>query len=408
MSTAPVPPVERRAGGPSGGAVPPGATPVPDAGHARLGRVVLVLGSLPIGGAEAQLSTLLARGPGWVARTELQVVCLHMGEDRTIARRLEALGVRITVIERSSMRFPMFLLALTRFLRRQRPDLVHAFLAGSASTWGRLAARLAGVPHVIFSDLSLHPARSRAQRLLDPLNNLLTDRFLPNATAIAERLQRQGVPARKIRVVRNGVDLERFDPARARSLRPAWGIPEDAVVAGFLGMFRRIKRPGLLLDGLLAMPEAARPDYVVMAGDGDMMPEIRRRVEADPWLRARCRLLGVVEDTPGFLRSLDFLVLTSDTEGLPNAIIEAMAMAVPSIATRVSDVPFLLGEDAPLFEPGDAAALAERLAWMTALPAGQRAAMGEKLQQRARAEFGITEAVAAFWDAHLDFLPRGP
>lgn len=374
----------------------------------RLGRVVLILGSLPLGGAEAQLTSLLAREPAWIERTGLQVVSLGKANTDAIHRRLDALGVPVTVVDRSSMRFVPFLIELVGVLRRLRPDVAHTFLAGSAGTWGRLAARLAGVPHIMYSDLSLHPARSRPQRLLDPVNNLYTDRFLPNATAIAERLQRQGVPARKIRVVRNGVDLDRFDPAHTTSLRPTWGIPSDAVVAGFLGMFRRIKRPDLLLDGVLATPEAARPDYVVMAGDGAEMPELRRRVDADPWLRERCRLLGVVEDIPGFLQAIDFLVLTSDTEGLPNAILEAMAMARPSIATRVSDVPFLLGDEAVLFEPGDAPGLADKLAWMTALPPERRAAMGKRLQQRARQEFGLVNAVAAFWDAHLDFLPGAP
>ncbi|MEJ2291388.1 MAG: glycosyltransferase [Deinococcales bacterium] len=371
--------------------------------------MVLVLGTLVMGGAEAQLASVLEADPRELDRIHLTILTLTTYQEPAIVERLEALRVPVVTIDRESMRFPAYLLALVRFFRRECPDLVHTFLTGSTGTWGRVSARLAGVPRVMHSDLSLTPVYTvtRTQRLLTPLVNVLTDRFLPNATAIAERLERQGVPRRKIVLVRNGVDVERFDPGRARSLRPAWGVPDDAVVAGFLGMLRRVKRPDLLLDAVQALPPERRPDYVVLAGDGELMPALRRRVEGDPWLRERCRLLGVVADAPSFLRSVDFLVLSSDTEGLPNAVLEAMAMARPCVATRVSDVPFLLDDDRWLVEPGDAEGLATAIARMSALPPEERGAMGSALQARARAEFSIDRAAAAFWRAHHELLPGG-
>ena len=367
-------------------------------------RVVLVLGTLVMGGAEAQLTSVLEADPSALSRVQLELLVVTSRRNPLIAARLEALGVRITTIDRAEMPFLPFFASLVRYFRRRRPHLVHTFLTGSTGTWGRLAARLAGVRRVMHSDLSLDPWMSPVQRALTPFVDRLTDRFLPNASAIAQRLERQGVPPRKIRLVRNGVNLARFDPATVHSLRGAWGVPDDAVVAGFLGMFRKVKRPDLLLDGLLAVPPEDRPDYVVMAGDGELMGELQRRVDADPWLRERCRLLGVLEDTPAFLASIDFLVLTSDTEGLPNAILEAMAMARPAVATRVSDVPFLLGEHGFLVEPGNARGLGEAIARMTHLDPAERAAMGRALRARARAEFGMDSAVRAFWDAHHDLL----
>jgi glycosyltransferase involved in cell wall biosynthesis len=92
---------------------------------------------------------------------------------------------------------------------------------------------------------------------------------------------------------------------------------------------------------------------------------------------------------------------------LPNAILEAMAMARPAVATRVSDVPFLLGEHGFLVAPGDARALGDAIARMVQLGAERRAAMGRALLARARSEFGMENAVRTFWDAHLDLLPKG-
>ncbi|MFN2323702.1 MAG: glycosyltransferase, partial [Trueperaceae bacterium] len=204
----------------------------------------------------------------------------------------------------------------------------------------------------------LDPPVSRVQRLVDPLLHRATDLFLPNADAIAERLVRAGAPRARVQVLRNGVDLRRFDPDTVASARPAWGVPEDAVVVGFLGMLRPEKRPGLLLDAVLRLPEEHRPGHVVYAGDGPLMPALRERIAGDPWAAAHVRLLGVVAEAPAFLAGIDVLVLCSDTEGLPNAVLEAHAMGVPVVATRVSDVPQLIDEPAALVPPGDADALA--------------------------------------------------
>jgi glycosyltransferase involved in cell wall biosynthesis len=357
-----------------------------------------------MGGAEAQLTSVLEADPAEVDRFGVHMICLTPNRDPNIVGRLEALGIPITTIDRTSMRALPFLYALIRFLWRTKPDLVHTFLSSSSGTWGRLAARLVGVRRVMHSDLSLMPTVTPLQRTLEPLVNLLTDRFLPNAAAIAQRLERQGVPTRKIRIVRNGVNLERFDPRRTTSLRAQWGIPEGAVVAGFLGMLRQVKRPELVLEAVQAMPPDARPDFVVVAGDGELMGDMRRRVDADPWLRARCRLLGVVADVPGFLAGIDYLVLPSDTEGLPNAIIEAMAIGRPCVATRVSDVPYLLGDDTYLVEPGDVRGLADAMSRMTSLSVAERTALGRVLRARVLDEFGMDEAAAAFWREHDDLL----
>ena len=366
--------------------------------------VVFLLGSLTMGGAEAQLTSLLETDPQRLRRTRVAIVTLSSHRQPALAERLAALPISLYVVDREASAFPAFLLDLVRCFRRLRPRIVHAFLVGSTSTWGRLAAKLAGVPHVFLSDLSLDPAPSRVQRLLDPLLHRVTSRFLPNARAIAARLEREGARPDRIHLVRNGVDLERFDPGRATSPRGAWGASDTATVVGFLGMFRREKRPDLLLDALQALPSDRRPDLVVMAGDGELMGPLRARVESDAWLRDHCRLLGVVDDVPSFLAGLDLLALPSDTEGLPNAVLEAHAMGVPVVATDVSDVRELVGAGGRVVQPGDALALGQAIASLCELPAEELRRMGAAGRNRLEAEFAMPVAAARFWAAHDDLL----
>lgn len=364
--------------------------------------VVMIVPSLTMGGTEAQLATMLEASASYLRDVRVTILTFLPERDPSLQQRFAALGMRVDTIDRTRMGFGAFLVALVRYFRTERPAVVHAFLAGSTGTWGRLAARIAGVRHVMLSDRSLEPSMTRVQRLVDPLVRRLTTRFLPNAEATAERLRRQGVPRDRIVLVRNGVDLERFDPDAVRSAREAWGVPAHAVVAGFLGMFRREKRPELLLEALASLPVADRPDHVVFAGDGALRPELERRIAADPWMRERCHLLGVVHDTPAFLAGIDFLVLTSDAEGMPNAIMETMAMAKPCVATDVSDVAYLIGGDEYLAERGDARGIADAIRRMVALPAHERAALGALGRERAVAEFALAAAARRFWGAHED------
>jgi glycosyltransferase involved in cell wall biosynthesis len=373
----------------------------------RRDRVAFVLAGLTMGGAEAQLTSILEADPARLARVDARVLVLSDVRHPAIVARLEALGVPIDVVDRTARSFPAFLVELVRYFRRTRPDLVHAFLAGTTSTWGRLTAKVAGVRRLVLSDLSLDPPVSRVQRALDPWLHRVTDRFLPNAEAIAARLTRDGAPRARVRVLRNGVDVARFDPARTASPRAAWGVDEAAVVVGFLGMLRPEKRPDLLLDAVLRLPEADRPDLVAIAGDGPLMPALHARVAADPWAARHVRLLGVVADAPGFLAGVDVLVLCSDTEGLPNAVLEAHAMGRPVVATRVSDVPQLIEEPRALVPAGDAAALAEAIRWAVALPAAERAAWGARARARTVADYALPVAAARFWAAHDDLLPHG-
>jgi len=370
------------------------------------GSVIMLLPSLTMGGTEAQLASLLEASSDTLSRVNVTIVTILPQRNPQLLKRFEALDIGIETIDRSAMSFFAFFTALVSYFSKAKPTIVHAFLGGSTGTWGRLAARVAGVPYILFSDRSLEPQLTRTQRLLDPLVRGLTTRFLPNAQATADRLQRQGVPTNKIFLLRNGVDTERFRPGLKQALRDEYHIPKDAIVAGFLGMLRPEKRPALFLDAVVRLPASSRPDYLLVAGEGEMRRDLELRLANDPWLREHCRLLGVVDDTPTFLASIDFLVLTSDAEGTPNAILEAMASGKPCVATRVSDVPLLLGSEEFLAERGDVSGIAVAIGKMVDLAPSQRTRLGMLGRERVLKSFSLEVAASQFWMAHIDLLAR--
>ncbi|MBS3967372.1 MAG: glycosyltransferase [Truepera sp.] len=357
-----------------------------------------------LGGAEKQLATLFSARPSFMNEVGVEIITFLPTQSDLIADWFAAMGVKSTLIDRQAMSFPSFFWKLVTTIRSIRPQIVHTLLDSSTGAWGRLAARLAGVPHIFHSDLSLREDGTRIHFLLRPWLDRLTRRFLPNAEATAERLVRSGVPREKIIVIPNGVDLAKFAPDTTPSPRAAWGIPASALVAGFLGRFHPIKRLDLLLDAVLQLPVSDRPDYLVLGGDGPTMPMVRERVASDPWLQNHCRLLGTVEDVPGFMTGVDYLVLCSDTEGLPNAVLEAMAMRRPVVATSVSDLPRLVSEIGFTAEPGNATSLALALRQMRHLPPEQRMAMGTKARERVLTHYDLNAISERFWRAHLEIV----
>jgi glycosyltransferase involved in cell wall biosynthesis len=368
-------------------------------------KIIYIMSSFTVGGAEKQWASYLEHRPkDFVADIEVVVMLPTRAEHQWVENLYRNLGVKITLVDRSSLSFPKFFWKLYRTLKAAKPDLVFTVLTGSVGTWGRLAAWLAGVPHLIQADLTMMLEFTRSHQLLDPFLNRLTDIFLPNAHAIAERLQGQGVPGKKIFILPNITDTERFNPRRFTSLRSTWNIPEGATVAGFIARFRPEKRVDLLLEAMLLVPETERPDYLVLAGDGPTMPEVKRRVEGDPWLRDHCLLLGVLEDTPGFFASVDYTLLTSDSEGVPNVVLEAMAMEKPVIATKVSDVPHILKGAGFLSEMGDAAGLAENIRAMQALTPEQRHMLGERGRIKVIRNFSRAHSARVFWNIHRAVL----
>lgn len=368
-------------------------------------RVVFVLSAYSLGGTERQLAALIERRPASAGNLDIHTITFLPPESPELVRRFEAAGVANHLVMRPGRSFVAFFLELVRTVARLRPAAVTTLLDASTGAWGRLAAWLTRVPVILHSDQSLMVGDGAIHRRLRPFLDRITARFLPNAHAIAARLAGAGVPREKIAVIPTAVDLGQFRLDLGRPMRHDWDVGDEATVAGFLGRFHPVKRLDVLLDAVTSLPETDRPDRLVLAGDGPVMPEVRRRVTADPWLSEHCLLLGEIHAIPEFMASIDYLILSSEIEGLPNVVLEAMAMARPLVATRVSDVPHLAEGTGILAAPADVRSLADAIAAMQALPRAERQRMGRLARERIEREYDLERVAKRFWDAHQELLP---
>ena len=296
-------------------------------------RVLFLTTSMPIGGAETLLFNLVSRMDR--DRCLPQIACL---------KELGPLGEQLARIVPAHSRFLQHkwdlrvLPRLYRHFRRQRIDAVITVGAGDKMFWGRLAARMAGIP-VIAS--ALHSTGwpdsvGRLNRWLTPI----TDAFIGVAAQHGRHLvEKERFPAEKVWVIPNGVDTNRFCRHRESgcTVRAELGIPLDAPVCGIVAALRPEKNHRVFLQAAARIRQELPEARFVIVGDGPERSGLEQ-FAGDLGVAAAVSFLGSRGDVERVLASLDLFLLTSDNEANPVSILEALSCEVPVVATRVGSV----------------------------------------------------------------------
>lgn len=352
------------------------------------------------GGGPAVHTILLSEGLSYRKGAHYDTVLLG-GELEPGESSMEALarsrGVNIEVIPEMRRAVNPWadaraVMKATQRIRALQPDVVHTHTA-KAGAVGRTAARLAGAPIVVHTfhghifDGYFHPAKVQAFLAAERALARWTDRIL----VLSER-QRQDlvnryrvVPEDKVEIVPLGLDLEPYltlDGCERGAIRQALGISNDAPVVVAAGRFVPIKRFDLLIQAFLQVLTQVPNAHLWLAGDGT--PEARQALEraARP-AASRIHFLGWRKDLPQLFLDADVLALTSDNEGTPVAVIEALTAGLPVVATQVGGVEDIVTPDmGTLVQPGDvhgiATALMARLHTASRLPRALRRGVGAR------------------------------
>jgi glycosyltransferase involved in cell wall biosynthesis len=306
-----------------------------------------------------------------------------------LGRRAEAAGIPVSWIAMPRALDPLAVARIARRLRQQRVQLLVTHSSVDAWTAG-LAARCAGVPVVRMRHLSV-PVR--ANPVSRAVYTVLCDRIVTTGEAIRTLLiQRLRVPPAKVVSIPTGVDLEEFDPARAvpSGLRRELTLNPEAPLLGIVAVLRSWKGHLVFLQALRHLRER-RPDVqAVLVGDGPFRPVIQDAIRGHG-LADHVRLLGHREDVAEILSALDVVVSASTAaEGIPQALLQALAMCRPVVATDAGGVPEIIRprETGWLVPVGEPHALAEAV--LEALTDSPRARhMGEQGRKLVEAEFSL-------------------
>jgi len=374
--------------------------------------VLQIVNQFAIGGAEGQFVARVRRHP---AGFRPVVACIrkqgpNLAAIEQLGLPVEEFGLRGSLAQLNTGHQ---ILRLAAFIAREGVRLVHAndFYANLLAV---PAARLVGVK-VIASRFDLGHWYSRAHHVLEALASRSADAVYTNAEAVRDMcVAQEGIPAERVFVVHNGIELEQFD--RARQMPLLAGVP--GLQEGEDGKSRRpavaIAANLYAVKGHLDLIEAIEvvrrsvPDVLVLcAGEGPMRHVLEQQIRARG-LRDNVVLLGHRLDVAAILQRVHVGCLCSHAEGLSNAIIEYMAASLPVVATAVGGNTELVTEAGPrasghLVPPHRAAVLADRLIGLLLDPA-RRAALGTAGRARVESDLSLTamiEKTGALYDQVL-------
>jgi glycosyltransferase involved in cell wall biosynthesis len=364
--------------------------------------IALVITDLDVGGAERALATLATRLDP--ERWRPGVFCL--GKPGPLAEVLRQANLPCECLS-ANRRNPMQAIGrLARSLRRFAPQLVQSFMF-HANLAARLAAPWAGSPWVV-GGLRVAEHQKKWHLALDRLTAPLATGSVCVSQGVL-RFSRDVArldPAR-LTVIPNGIDPAPFDCA-PRLPRSEIGVPDHAHLA--LCVSRIAPQKGLpdLLDAAERVI-GQRPDWhLALVGDGPHSNWLVRQIAARAPLRDKVHWLGRRDDVPSLLQSADLLVHPSLWEGMPNAVLEAMAARRPVVGTAVEGTEDLVvpGQTGWLVPAGDAAALSRALIEAADSPECRRR-YGEAGRRRVEEDFSLETTVSAYerlWAAILGFV----
>ncbi|MFM7617795.1 MAG: glycosyltransferase family 4 protein, partial [Actinomycetes bacterium] len=292
---------------------------------------------------------------------------------------------------------------LYRLFRDLRPAIVHTHNP-KPGVYGRLAARAARVPAIVNTVHGLYALpedRWRKRAVVYSLERIAawgSDAELVQNPEDIDTLRRIGVPARKVHLLGNGVDLARFippDPTVRAAVRAELGAGPDTVVCGVVGRLVWEKGYREVFDAARRLRARAPEVMVVVVGPED--PAKADGVDAGALAAARAdgvRFLGMREDVERLYAGMDLYVLASYREGFPRSAMEAAASGLPVIATDIRGCRQVVdhGRTGLLVPAREAVALAEAVATI-ASDADLRRTMARRARDRAVAEFDQTTQI---------------
>ncbi|HEY4320804.1 MAG TPA: glycosyltransferase [Gemmatimonadales bacterium] len=354
--------------------------------------VVHCVFSLGIGGQEMVILGLIEQMDRSLFSP--RVLCLQSAGQ--LAARFEALNVPVDILEEpvghGSLRT---LRAMVRYLRHRSPAVLHTHNP-MPHQFGAIARLFAPVPVLVHTKHGRNQTLHTKGRYLERIAGYLTDAVVPvsaDAARVAETMDR--VPKARIRVIRNGVHIDRGAP------RPKSGLGWRVV---HVARLNRVKDQKTLLRAARIVRDHEPAFHLDLVGDGECRAELETLTrELD--LENAVSFHGFHDDVQPFLDRADAFVLSSISEGIALTLLEAMAAQLPAVATDVGGNREVIveGETGYLVPPRDPVALARAMIELLSNPA-RRARFGAAGRARVHAEFSLMGTVSRYEALYCELL----
>ncbi|GAK51424.1 glycosyl transferase, group 1 [Candidatus Moduliflexus flocculans] len=362
--------------------------------------------SLVIGGTEKLVYEIVQR----VNREQVSPVVCCLDEIGVFGQKLREAGVPVYVLHRAPGLDWSLLSKLREIIVKEQIDVIHAHQY-TPYFYGLMASLYAKItlapfrPEIIFTEHGrFYPDVRKFKRVVsNPILSLFTKEIVTISASTKQSLiDYENFPARRIRVIYNGIDLERFSKTADRlAKRRELGLNADDKVFGIVARLDPIKNHAMLLRACQQLVKTVPNAYLLIVGDGPERAKLKE-LTASLGIVAHVRFLGARQDISELLQTFDVFALSSFSEGTSVTLLEAMGVGVPIVATNVGGNPEVIsdGETGFLVESDNADDMANKLLQLLQNDT-LRQRMGNAGKERVHALFSIEKMVRAYVDLYL-------
>ncbi len=309
-------------------------------------------------------------------------------------------GVRVICLERKGKFDFMYLLRVAHLIRKIKVDVVQPFLT-PATLWGLLPALLCRTPVTIATERLAQRKESRGYSLYLKVEDFLSrfaDWVVPNSGSGKEYLIKRHIKPDRIKIIYNGLNLSRlnYDDESAARIRREMGVPPEGKVVGIMARLFPQKDHATFLKAAAIINRSLPETRFALVGDGPLRGELEN-LSQQLGLASKVVFFGEQEKVGDFLSAFDVAVLTSESEGCSNSLLETMALGKPVVANDVGGNRELVqhGVDGLLVPFGDAEAAADAI--LSLLLDSERAgAMGRVAKEKITTQFSLEKMVRQY------------
>jgi|GEM_PF-1246273 len=319
-----------------------------------------IVQSFDMGGIEKLVFDLIEKSLH--GKFHYTVICID--DKGRLASMLEEKGVEVVALNKTSGIDISLIFRLARLFKERNIKVVHNHNLGPAF-YGGLAARIAGIPAVIYSGHGIDPKMGIKRKILQRFSFMLQDRIVAvSEKALHFMIERESVPADKTIFIENGIDLNPFKlkVADRDAVLKKYKLPHTENMIGIIARLHKVKDIPTLIDAFRMIAQERDDTCLVIVGEGEERHPLEKKV-GDAGLSDKVFFLGEQTQISELLAIFSVFVLSSVSESSPISIMEAMAAGLPVVATNVGGNAKLVtsGSGGFIVEPRDAASMKDAI-----------------------------------------------